>query len=138
VDLRWTPAEEAFRARAWLESNVPRDLPLGTTRDGFAACVEWEKKLYDARWGVVAWPQRYGGRDATLWEWLIFEEEYYRAGGPHRVTQNGIFLLAPTLFEFGTPQQQDRYLPRMPPGSPCTWWTSGAPPRPARCPPGPT
>ena len=115
MDLRWTEQEESFRvrARAWLEANVPRDLPLGTTPDGFAACVEWEKKLYDARYAVVAWPQRYGGRDATLWEWLIFEEEYYRAGGPHRVTQNGIFLLAPTLFEFGTPQQQDRYLPRM-------------------------
>jgi alkylation response protein AidB-like acyl-CoA dehydrogenase len=115
VDLRWTEREESFRvqARAWLEANAPRDLPSGTTRDGFAACVEWERKLYDARWGVVAWPRRYGGRDATLWEWLIFEEEYYRAGGPHRVTQNGIFLLAPTLFEFGTPQQQDRYLPRM-------------------------
>jgi len=115
VDLRWTEREESFRAqaRAWLAENVPRDLPLGTTPEGFAACVEWEKKLYDARWGVVAWPRRYGGRDATLWEWLIFEEEYYRAGGPHRVTQNGIFLLAPTLFEFGTPRQQDRYLPRM-------------------------
>ena len=44
-------------------------------------------------------------------EWLIFEEEYYRAGAPQRVTQNGIFLLAPTLFEFGTPEQQDRILP---------------------------
>jgi alkylation response protein AidB-like acyl-CoA dehydrogenase len=46
-------------------------------------------------------------------EWLIFEEEYYRAGGPQRVTQNGIFLLAPTVFAFGTPDQQDRILPRM-------------------------
>jgi alkylation response protein AidB-like acyl-CoA dehydrogenase len=62
---------------------------------------------------VVSWPEAYGGRDASLWEWLIFEEEYYRAGGPQRVTQNGIFLLAPTLFEFGTPEQQDHYLPRM-------------------------
>ena len=46
-------------------------------------------------------------------EWLIFEEEYYRAGAPQRVTQNGIFLLAPTLFEFGTEEQRDRILPRM-------------------------
>jgi alkylation response protein AidB-like acyl-CoA dehydrogenase len=115
VDLRWTTEEDAFRAqaRAWLEANVPRDLPSGATRDGFAAHVAWERALRAARWGVVAWPERYGGRDATLWEWLIFEEEYYRAGGPPRVTQNGIFLLAPTLFEFGTPEQQDRYLPRM-------------------------
>jgi alkylation response protein AidB-like acyl-CoA dehydrogenase len=61
----------------------------------------------------VSWPRAYGGRDASLWEWLIFEEEYYRAGLPQRVAQNGIFLLAPTLFEFGTQEQKDRILPRM-------------------------
>jgi alkylation response protein AidB-like acyl-CoA dehydrogenase len=116
VDVTWTEQEEAFRAecRQWLEANVPeRPLPSGDTREGFAAHVEWEKRLFDARWSVVSWPEAYGGRDATLWEWLIFEEEYYRAGAPQRVTQNGIFLLAPTLFEFGTPQQQEHYLPRM-------------------------
>jgi alkylation response protein AidB-like acyl-CoA dehydrogenase len=61
----------------------------------------------------VSWPEQYGGRDASVWEWLAFEEEYYRAGGPQRVTQNGIFLLAPTLFAFGTQEQQDTLLPRM-------------------------
>jgi alkylation response protein AidB-like acyl-CoA dehydrogenase len=115
MDLRWSPAEEAFRgeARCWLEANVPRGLPSGDTRAGFAAHLEWERALHAARWAVVSWPREYGGREATLWEWLIFEEEYYRAGGPQRVTQNGIFLLAPTLFEFGTAQQRERYLPRM-------------------------
>ncbi|HUN33479.1 MAG TPA: acyl-CoA dehydrogenase family protein [Trebonia sp.] len=112
MDLRWTAGQAAFRAqaRAWLEANVPRELPSGT-REAHQALLRWERLMHEARWGVVAWPRRYGGRDATIWEWLIFEEEYYRAGGPHRVTQNGIFLLAPALFEFGTRQQQDRYLP---------------------------
>jgi alkylation response protein AidB-like acyl-CoA dehydrogenase len=115
MDLRWSEAEEAFRAeaRAWLTGNVPHGLPSGDTADGFKAHLEWERRLSDARWAVVSWPEKYGGRDASLWEWLIFEEEYYRAGAPQRVTQNGIFLLAPTLFEFGTQEQQDRYLPRM-------------------------
>jgi alkylation response protein AidB-like acyl-CoA dehydrogenase len=115
MDLSWTPAEEAFRAeaRAWLEANVPHGLPSGDTREGFTAHLEWEKKLFADRWAVVSWPQRYGGRDASLWEWLIFEEEYYRAGAPQRVTQNGIFLLAPTVFAFGTPEQQDEILPKM-------------------------
>ena len=58
-------------------------------------------------------PAAFGGRDASLWEWLIFEEEYYRAGAPPRITQNGVFLLAPTVFEFGTPAQQQHILPRM-------------------------
>jgi len=92
---------------------VPRGLVSGDTRDGFAAHLEWERALFDARYAVVSWPEEYGGRDASAMEWLIFEEEYYRAGGPQRVTQNGIFLLAPTVFEFGTKEQQDRILPRM-------------------------
>lgn len=116
MDLTWSASENEFResARTWLEANVPTDsMRSGDTKDGFAAHLEWEKLLHAHKWAVVSWPEKYGGRDATLWEWLIFEEEYYRVGAPQRVTQNGIFLLAPTIFEFGTPPQQDYYLPRM-------------------------
>jgi len=115
VDLTFTDSEQRFReeCRTWLEANVPRGLPSGDTREGFARHLEWERALFDARWAVVSWPDEYGGRGASAMEWLIFEEEYYRAGGPQRVTQNGIFLLAPTVFAFGTKEQQDRILPRM-------------------------
>jgi alkylation response protein AidB-like acyl-CoA dehydrogenase len=123
VDLTFSPAEEAFRreVREWLAANVPDPaLPSGDTREGFAAHLAWERRLFDARLAVVSWPEAYGGRDASLWEWIIFEEEYYRAGAPQRVTQNGIFLLAPSIFMFGTQAQQDRYLPRMASGEE-TW-----------------
>ena len=116
VDLTWSSEEQAFRdeARTWLEANVPNPAyPSGDTKEGFALHLEWEKKLFENRWAAVSWPTKYGGRGASLWEWLIFEEEYYRVGAPQRVTQNGIFLLAPTIFEFGTQKQQDYYLPRM-------------------------
>ncbi|CAN5728855.1 acyl-CoA dehydrogenase family protein [soil metagenome] len=116
MDLTWSAAEDAFRAeaRAWLEANVPDPpLPSGDTRECFARHLEWERLLHAARWAVVSWPPEYGGRGASVWEWLIFEEEYYRAGAPQRVTQNGIFLLAPTVFEFGTQEQKDRILSRM-------------------------
>lgn len=128
MDLTWSPREEAFRSevREWLARNVPAEpLPSGDTREGFAAHLEWERRLHEARLSVVSWPARYGGRDAGVWEWLIFEEEYHRAGAPQRVTQNGIFLLAPALFEFGTPAQQDRYLPPMASGAEtwCQGWS---------------
>ncbi len=116
MDLTYSSAEEAFRleARAWLEANVPREpLPSGDTAEGFALHRSWEKRLFDAGWAVVSWPKAYGGREASLVEWLLFEEEYYRAGAPQRIAQNGIFLLAPTLFHFGTREQQDGVLPRM-------------------------
>jgi len=116
MDLTWSREEEAFRreAREWLARNVPRSpLPSGDTREGFAAHLDWERALFEARWSVVSWPEEFGGRDASLWQWLIFEDEYHRAGAPARVTQNGIFLLAPTVFAFGTEEQQRRILPRM-------------------------
>jgi alkylation response protein AidB-like acyl-CoA dehydrogenase len=112
MNLDWTPEQEAFRAeaRAWLRANVPQGLPSGDTREGFAAHVKWEKQLFAAGWSAVAWPAAFGGRGASLFEWLIFEEEYWKAGGPIRVTQNGIFLLAPAIFEFGTEEQKARLL----------------------------
>jgi alkylation response protein AidB-like acyl-CoA dehydrogenase len=115
MDLSFTPAEQAFRdeVRTWLRANVPGELPSGDTRDGFALHLDWERTLFDARWAVVSWPKEYGGREASLMEWLIFEEEYYLAGAPSRVTQNGIFLLAPAIFEYGTDAQRAYYLPRM-------------------------
>jgi alkylation response protein AidB-like acyl-CoA dehydrogenase len=128
MDLSFSPEEEAFRAecRTWLEANVPRPaLASGDTREGFTAHLAWERTLFDARYAVVSWPAEFGGRDASLWEWLIFEEEYYRAGAPQRVTQNGIFLLAPTIFEFGTAEQQARLLPKMASGDQtwCQGWS---------------
>jgi len=116
MDLSFTSEEQAFRdeVRDWLAANVPTEpLPSGDTRDGFGRHLEWERKLFDAGYSVVSWPEEYGGRDASLIEWVIFEEEYYRASAPQRVTQNGIFLLAPILFEVGTDWQKERYLRAM-------------------------
>ncbi len=123
MDLTFSESEEQFRSevREWLTVNVPKPaLPSGDTAPGFALHLEWERKLFDARYSVVSWPSDLGGRDATLWEWLIFEEEYWLANAPQRVTQNGIFLLAPTIFEFGTAEQQRRLLPKMASGE-HTW-----------------
>jgi alkylation response protein AidB-like acyl-CoA dehydrogenase len=105
-----------FRAevRDWLAGHVPAaPLPSLDTAGGFEAHRAWERSLAAARLAVVTWPAAYGGRDATLAEWLVFEEEYYAAGAPARVGQNGLSLLAPTLFAFGSADQRDRILPRM-------------------------
>jgi alkylation response protein AidB-like acyl-CoA dehydrogenase len=107
---------EAFRAevRDWLAGHVPSGpLPSMDTAAGFERHREWERVLAAARLSAVTWPAAYGGRDATLTEWLVFEEEYYAAGAPARVGQNGLYLLAPTLFGHGTADQRDRYLSRM-------------------------
>jgi alkylation response protein AidB-like acyl-CoA dehydrogenase len=115
--LTYTPEQNRFRheVRSWMEAQVPsRPLPsFDASREGFEAHRAWERTLNEGRWGMVTWPESYGGRGLDLIQWLIFEEEYYRAGAPLRVNQNGIFLLGPTLMEYGTPEQKARFLTAM-------------------------
>src|SRR5688572_21990949 len=116
MDLTETAEEMSFRAEAreWLRANVPpKPLLSMDTAEGFEQHRAWERTLHEAGWAVVSWPKEYGGRSASLGEWLIFEEEYWASGAPGRVNQNGLFLLGPTLMEFGTEAQKARFLPRM-------------------------
>ena len=116
MQLEYTDAQRAFRAevRDWMAAHVPRT-PLASfdTEEGFAQHRAWEATLNPARWSLVTWPAEVGGGGCDLIDWVIFEEEYWRAGAPMRVNQNGIFLLGPTLMEFGTEAQKARFLPRM-------------------------
>ncbi|MFD6470879.1 acyl-CoA dehydrogenase family protein [Streptomyces goshikiensis] len=116
MDLTQSAEVAAFRAeaRAWLRSHVPAEpLPSLETEAGFAAHREWEALLHADRWSAVSWPEEYGGRGADIERWLVFEEEYWAAGAPGRVSQNGVSLLAPTLFDHATPEQRARVLPPM-------------------------
>ncbi len=128
MDLAFTPRQEAFRSelRRWLEDHVPA-APLRSFNGalGFEEHRRWERTMFEGSWSVVSWPTEFGGRGADLIEWLIFEEEYYRAGAPGRVNQNGIFLLGPTIMELGTPEQKARFLPRMASGDDiwCQAWS---------------
>jgi alkylation response protein AidB-like acyl-CoA dehydrogenase len=129
MDLTFTPAQQEFRsaARKWLSAHVPAPGSLASldTAGGFEQHREWERTMAADRWSVVSWPPEYGGRGVGIFEWLIFEEEYYRARGPRRVSQNGIFLLGPTLLEHGTPEQRARFLPPMASGDEiwCQGWS---------------
>ena len=128
MDLAYTEKQKALRqeVREWLAANVPAE-PLASfdTAEGFEQHRAWEARLNSGRWGMVTWPEELGGRGCDLIEWLIFEEEYWRAGAPLRVNQNGIFLLGPTLMEYGTAEQKKRFLPKMATGEEvwCQGWS---------------
>lgn len=113
MHLQYTPEQDRFRAevRTWMDAHVPKE-PLVTLecREGYDQHVAWERTLASGNWGMVTWPEVYGGRGLDLIQWLIFEEEYFRAGGPNRANQNGIFLLGPTIMEFGTEEQKQLFL----------------------------
>ena len=115
MDLELTPRYVEFRdeCRTWLAEHHPGRIASMDTPDGFEEHRKWERVLFNGGWSVPAWPSKYGGRDCDLIEWLIYEEEYWLSGVPGRVSANGVSLLAPTIFNFGTQEQQDFFLPRM-------------------------
>jgi alkylation response protein AidB-like acyl-CoA dehydrogenase len=83
------------------------------TASGFEQHRRWDRILFDAGLSVITWPEEFGGRDATLLQWVVYEEEYFAAGAPGRASANGTSMLAPTLFAHGTDEQLARILPKM-------------------------
>ena len=116
MDLSYDDATCAFRdeVRAFLAANTA-SFPTRSydTAEGFEQHRHWDRVLFDAGLSVIAWPEEYGGRDASLLQWVVFEEEYFAAGAPGRASANGTSMLAPTLFAHGTAEQRRRILPKM-------------------------
>ena len=116
MDLTFDDETEEFRAevRDFLATNRDK-FPTKSydTLEGFEQHRVWDKVLFDAGLSVIAWPKEYGGRDATMLQWVVYEEEYFKAGAPGRASANGTAMLAPTLFAHGTKEQLQRVLPKM-------------------------
>ncbi len=122
MDLSYTAEDEAFRAeiRGWLEDHLTgewADLKglggPGKDHEAIEERLAWNRHLAAHGWTGVGWPEEHGGRGLSLWQQVIFHEEYARAGAPARVNHLGEELLGPTLMAYGTTAQQDRFLPRI-------------------------
>ena len=120
MDFRPAVADEEFRdeVRTWLGEHLTGAFAElhgaggpGLEHEGFDVRVAWEEELGKAGWIGLGWPKQAGGRDASIAQQVIFAEEYARAEAPARVNHMGENLLAPTLIEYGTAEQQKRFLP---------------------------
>jgi alkylation response protein AidB-like acyl-CoA dehydrogenase len=111
VDLTLSPSEQAFRdeLRVWLADNHPGEQPKGDD-EGFEFRRAWQRKLYEAGYAGLSWPQEYGGRGATVIEQAIFGEEMTRARAPSPVNVLGLVMGGPVLIAHGTEEQKARYL----------------------------
>ena len=112
MDLTFDDETEDFRAevRDFLAANTEHFPTVSyDLAEGFEQHRHWDKVLFDAGLSVIAWPKEYGGRDATLLQWIVYEEEYFRAGAPGRASANGTSMLGPTLFAHGTEEQRDAH-----------------------------
>lgn len=119
MDLNLTPAQQQFRdeLRAWLQANVPPPFVGSANEEEKGAYFEflrdWQRKVYDGGWASVSWPKEYGGRGAALIEQAIFTEEWARAEAPPLINVLGMSLIGPTIIAVGTPEQKQRFLPKI-------------------------
>ncbi len=111
MDLTLSPQEEAFRneLREWLEANHPGQEPEGDEA-AFKFRLDWQRKLADAGWAGISWPEEYGGRGATLIEQALFNEEVARAKAPQVANVLGLVMGGPVVIAHGTEEQKERYL----------------------------
>ncbi|HEV3281235.1 MAG TPA: acyl-CoA dehydrogenase family protein [Acidimicrobiales bacterium] len=120
MDLRDRPEDQAFRqeVRSWLAEHVVGDFAAlggrggsGDEGYGFETRLQWEKVLAAGGWTGIGWPVQHGGRGLSITQQVIFNEEYVLARAPGRVSILGEGLLGPTVIQYGTPEQQARFLP---------------------------
>jgi alkylation response protein AidB-like acyl-CoA dehydrogenase len=116
VDFRDTPDEASFRAelRQWLHDNLPADWatrPPVAGRWDEAFTREWSRKLYDAGYVGLTWPEEYGGQGRSHTYQGIYLEETGRANSPSHIGVIGLGMAGPTIIAWGSDEQKKRYLP---------------------------
>ncbi|OGK98159.1 MAG: pimeloyl-CoA dehydrogenase large subunit [Candidatus Rokubacteria bacterium RIFCSPHIGHO2_12_FULL_73_22] len=117
MDLNYSPEESAFRdeVRAWIRAHLPdeaRDKVLNYRELSKDDLLGWHRTLATQGWVAPHWPVEWGGTDWTVVQRYIFEEECGAAGAPP-IVPFGVRMCAPVLLRFGTPEQKQRFLPRM-------------------------
>jgi alkylation response protein AidB-like acyl-CoA dehydrogenase len=127
--MRWriedTPERAEFRTefKGWLAEVLPAgwidalaqedDEAFARARKGFN-WLEWTGVIGRTGYAAPLWPKEYGGLSGEAWMQQIVREEL----SAHRLPIFGINLLGvglagPTLIEHASPEQQQRYLPKI-------------------------
>jgi alkylation response protein AidB-like acyl-CoA dehydrogenase len=113
---------QEFRAevRDWLAENLTGEFAAikglggpGNDNVAFEERLAWNRHLAAAGYTCLGWPEEHGGRGLSVAHRVAFYEEYAIANAPAKVNHFGEELLGPTLIAFGTPEQQQRFLPKI-------------------------
>jgi alkylation response protein AidB-like acyl-CoA dehydrogenase len=134
LNFEFTAEQNRFRqeVRAFLDRELPPGWVgyLGGTTgdhvsggsDGWQVFKNIARKLGEKGWLSLFWPKKYGGEAGSYVDYLIFAEEIARRGSPG-YNPIAVKMLAPTLFDYGTEEQKERYLKPMARGE--EFWCEG-------------
>ncbi|WP_076593836.1 acyl-CoA dehydrogenase family protein [Herminiimonas arsenitoxidans] len=116
MNLNYGKDDEAFRKeiQVFLRDALPDDVARRTMTGMHPPNEDdrrwWNKVLFDKGWSAPLWPKEYGGPGWTHLQAHIFEYECRMAGAPELRWQ-GLRLMGPVMYTFGSPEQKARYLP---------------------------
>jgi alkylation response protein AidB-like acyl-CoA dehydrogenase len=127
MDLSYSAEEQSFRneVRSWLAGNLPtdiRDKVVGYRHLAKEEFIRWHKILAAKGWSVPHWPVEWGGTGWNITQRYIYDEEFGLAGAPGLPTF-GPAMCASVLMRFGSPEQKNRFLPRIRSGD--DFWVQG-------------
>ena len=120
MEFARTPKLEAFadEVRTWLEEHLVGEFADLRGRGGVGqedveaeVLLAWERQLASGGWLGLDYPERLGGRDASLAEQVVFHQTYVEARAPGRIPNIGLTLRGPTVVAYGTLEQQERFVP---------------------------
>ncbi|HEY2709995.1 MAG TPA: acyl-CoA dehydrogenase family protein [Caulobacteraceae bacterium] len=118
-------------ARSWLETNFPKSLagrtdeptaPYGTAKPS-ADQETWRQRIAAKGWGTPTWPAAYGGGALSAAQAAVLHEEMTRIGALNPIGGMGVSMFGPTLLEYGSEAQKQRYIPDIVTGK--VWWCQG-------------
>lgn len=127
MNLDLAPEDRDFQqeVRAFFADSIPEEWKT-TVRAGLrlspATLTAYQRRLADRGWGAPTWPKQYGGTGWTPQQLHIFWSEASAADAPSQFHQ-GLELIGPIIFTYGSQAQKDFYLPRIITGE--DWWCQG-------------
>ncbi|MBV1877366.1 MAG: acyl-CoA dehydrogenase family protein [Pseudomonadales bacterium] len=129
MDLKFSDKDFAFQqqVRGWIKANYPEDMRLRRIRSANghldkADHVYWQQALYAQGWAGLNWPAKFGGPEFSPTERYLYDLEMAAADVPG-IIPFGQSMVAPVIMEYGSKQQQDKYLPDILASR--TWWCQG-------------
>ena len=125
---------DAFRADAktWLDENFPKSLRgnpealFQTTMTAGAGTQDyklWKTRMGAKGWGTPTWPAQYGGGGLSSAEARVLQQEIAAIGAVNPIGGMGVGMFGPTLLEYGTEAQKQKYIPDIVTGR--VWWCQG-------------
>jgi alkylation response protein AidB-like acyl-CoA dehydrogenase len=122
MDFRFTPAQEEFRKEfvSWVEKNLPDGWGktglryYKTQEDLKQAYKNFQKRLFDAGYAAMHYPEEYGGQGKTLMEEIIVLQTIsttcIELRMPGVVTHG---MAVPVIFTCGTEEHKKKFLPKI-------------------------